>query len=98
MKDMRKSILVGVITTLAVSTLSMSLFVVAATTTGPFNILPANADRDEKRSQVWESEDMNIGVSTSCEKKDECKGIQVNKEARDLCNDLSDSKCKVAHD
>ena len=89
----------GVITTLAMSTLSMSLFVVAATTTGPFNILPANADRDEKSSKFWESEE--IGVGLSCEKaNDECKGRQVNKEARDECNDFSDSdsKCKVAHD
>jgi hypothetical protein len=96
---MRKSILVSVITILAMSTLSMSLFVVA-TTTGPFNILPANADRDEKFSQTWESEEVGATVFHSCEKKDECKGRQINKEARDDCNDLSDSdsKCKVAHD
>lgn len=40
-ESMRTSILVGMMTTLA-----MSLFVVAATTTGPFNILPVNADPD----------------------------------------------------
>jgi hypothetical protein len=93
---MRKSILVGM------TTLAMSLFVVAATTTGPFNILPANADRsmhtDEKFSQFWESED-GSSIGLSCEKaNDECKGRQVNKEARDICNDFSDSRCKVAHD
>jgi hypothetical protein len=97
---MRKSTLVSVITTLAMSTLSMSLFVVTTTTTGPFNILPANADRDEKFSQTWESEEAGASSFRSCEKPDECKGIQVNKEARDICNDFSDSdsKCKLAHD
>ena len=65
---------------------------------GPFNILPADADRDEKFSQFWESED-GSSIGLSCEKaNDECKGRQVNKEARDICNDLSDSECKVAHD
>ena len=54
--------------------------------------------RDEKFSKTWESEAGDT-IFRSCEKPDECKGVQVNKEARDICNDFSDSdfKCKVAH-
>jgi hypothetical protein len=98
---MRKSILVGMGTTLA-----MSLFVVTATTTGPSNILPADAERggqpnvhsEEKTSKTWGTEDGSTSFR-SCEKpNDECKGVQVNKEARDICNDFSDTKCKVVHD
>jgi hypothetical protein len=54
-----------------------------------------NAESEEK-SKGWESED--ISVKFNCEKaNDECKGKQLNKNARDFCNDFSDSKCKKAH-
>jgi hypothetical protein len=70
---MKKSLLMGVITTLA-----MSLFVVAATTTSPFNILPVNADPDEK-SKAWESEDTSEDTSVQLSREkanDECKRNQ----------------------
>lgn len=87
---MRKSIFVGMTTTLA-----MSLFVVAATTTGSLNILPANADPDEK-SERWGSD--NFSVEIGCAKDPSCK--QVNEETRDLCDEASDtdSKCKNMSD
>jgi hypothetical protein len=90
-ESMRKSILVGMVTTLA-----MSLFVVAATTTGPFNILPANADPDVK-SKTYESGQACIKDNDGCKIQN-----QVIKETRDFCDDFSDSdserKCKQEHD
>jgi hypothetical protein len=91
-ESMRKSILVGMMTTLA-----MSLFVVAETSTGPFNILlPANADPDGK-VKVYESGQACIKDNDSCKIQK-----QVIKETRDFCDDFSDSdserKCKQEHD
>jgi hypothetical protein len=98
MKDVRKSILMG-ITTLAMSTLAMSMFAVAATT-GPLNILSAYADREVKEKH-YEPEDDESGSSTGfCVKDgDNCKDEgNVNKQAREACEEFFDSKCKKLDD
>jgi hypothetical protein len=88
---MRESTLVGIMTTLAMSTLAISLFVAA--TPVPIDILSAYADRDGKK-KIWIAEDDSAGAIAECTKDHDCKGFNANKEARELCNEISEVKCK----
>ena len=57
-------------------------------------MLSAYADPDGKE-KFWAAEDDSAGALVLCSKDDgDCKGSNVNKEARELCDRLTDSKCK----
>ena len=78
-------------TTLAMSTLATSM--VKAPTTGTLNILSAYADPDFK-IKTWNGEEG--GSTTICPKDGGgCKGFNVNKDARENCEEINDGdKCK----
>jgi hypothetical protein len=96
---MIKSVLLGMTTTLAMSTLAISLFVAAPT--GTLNILSAYAEPNihsefKEKSYVGEGGD---GASSLCIKDSgflsSCENVgNVNKDAREACEEFTDSKCK----
>ena len=95
---MLKSQLLGMTTILAMSTLVSSLFVAAST--GALNILSAYAEPNihsdlKEKSYVGEGGD---GASSLCFKDEgslSCKDVgNVNKDAREGCEEFTDSECK----
>ena len=88
---MKKSIFVDVMTVQAVSLFAVATILV------PLNILSAYADPDGKE-KFWGAEDDSAGASVECTKDDGgCKGVNVNKEAIELCKEISEVKCKQDH-
>ena len=97
-RAMIKSVLLGMTTTLAMSTLAISLFVAAPT--GTLNILSAYAEPNihsdlKQKSYAGEGGD---GASSMCFKDEgflSCKDVgNVNKDAREACEEFTDSECK----
>ena len=88
---MKKTILVDVMTVQAVSLFAVATILV------PLNILSAQAD-PYGEEKFWGAEDDSAEASVECTKDNGgCKGVNVNKEVRELCKEISEVRCKQDH-